>query len=228
MNADEAMIHYHFVLESGQEFHFKVDRQRQTHPPTPRSSHADWTRLAFYQCTNCPLLDSVHSHCPAAMDVEEIATPFRDMISYERAQVRVSTPERDYAKDCDIQTALRSLLGLVMATSACPILSRLRMLASSHLPFATLQETVFRTVGAYLVKQYFVLKSGGTPDLELRGLERLYQELQTVNRCFKLRLDSACEKEANLNAIGSLLYVSLGVSDSLECNLDELRPVFYP
>jgi hypothetical protein len=160
--------------------------------------------------------------------LEQIATQFSDIISFEKARVEVHTPERTYTKDCDVQTGLRSLLGLVMATSACPILSQLKGLADSHLPFATLEETLFRTTGAYLIKQYFIYKGGNVPDWNMQGLDYFYKNLQTVNRGFKRRLDSAFtnEKEAHLNAIGSLLYVSMGVTYSLEDNLSELKSVF--
>jgi hypothetical protein len=95
------------------------------------------------------------------------------------------------------------------------------------LPFSNLEETLFRTAGAYLIKQYFVYKEGGVPDLELSGLDHLYQQLQIVNRCFKGRLDTAFAKDSNLNAIGSLLYVAVGVSYSLEDNLLELKSRFH-
>jgi hypothetical protein len=143
------------------------------------------------------------------------------------AHIEVVTQERTYSKETDAQTGLRSLLGLIMATSGCPVLSQLKGLASSHLPFANLEETLFRTAGAYLIKQYFIHKDGGTPDLDLTGLDHLYRELQTVNRCFKGRLDTAFSKDSNLNAIGSLLYVAVGVSYSLQDNLMELKALFH-
>ena len=51
----------------------------------------------------------------------------------------------------------------------------------------------------------------------------LYKEMLLVNQCFKNRLDSAFEKDAKLNAIGSLLYVSVGITCSLEENLQQLK-----
>ena len=126
-------------------------------------------------------------------------------------------------KRTDAQTGLRALFGLVMATSGCPILSRLRGLARTHLPFSTMEETIFRTVGAYLIQQFLIQKNGGEPDWELKGLYLLYEQLQEVNRCFKARIDAASEQDANMNALGSLIYLAMGVSFSLEAQLQEIQ-----
>ena len=79
-------------------------------------------------------------------------------------------------------TGLQSLFGLMMATSGCPILSRLRPLADYHLPFADIDETVHRVVGTYLMRQYFEGQETGTePDLELTALKDYYKELEIVD-----------------------------------------------
>lgn len=222
------MIEYGFFLEGDRTIRFTVDRGRRHDLREDARPHADWTRLEFQPCENCPHRASGWRHCPAALDLEQITSQFSDILSFERAKVEVITPERTYVRECDVQTALRSLLGLVMATSACAILAQFRGLAASHLPFATLDETLFRTTGAFLLKQYFIQQDGGQPDWQLGGLHAFYRELQTVNRGFKRRLDSAFAKDANLNAIGSLLYVSMGVTYGLEDNLRELRERFCP
>ncbi|MCF7668315.1 MAG: hypothetical protein K9N48_00885 [Verrucomicrobia bacterium] len=226
MSNENSIVEYDFLFENGRSMHFSVDRERAEKLDDTDPGHAEWVLLKYHRCEDCPLDEAQWKYCPVAMDIEDIAGQFSDIFSYERAEVRVTTNERVYLKECDTQTALRSLLGLVMATSACPILSQLRGLALSHLPFATMEETLFRTVGAYLIKQYFNYKDGGNPDLELTGLDRFYQELQAVNRSLKERLDNAVEKEANLNAIGSLFYVSIGVTFSLDDNLRELAEMF--
>lgn len=221
------MIEYRITLASGKSFSFRVDPHHSFDPSTDALSHPEWTRLQFQQCSNCPIQAHQLQHCPAAVDLKQIASDFKDIISFERAHVEVVAPERSYVKDCDAQTALRSLLGLVMASSACPILSQFRGLAKTHLPFSSMDETLFRSTAAYLLKQYFVYKSGGNPDLELKGLEYLYKQVNIVNMCFKGRLDAASGKDANLNAIGSLLYVATGVSYSLEENLKELYEMLF-
>jgi hypothetical protein len=219
------MILYEFVIDGGPSHEFKVDLDR-----VPGSvggpDHEPWTLLGFNQCPNCPLASTEHAQCPVALDLEEIVTRFRSLLSFQEAVVTVHTPERSYMKRGDVQTGLRSLLGLVMATSGCPILGRFRSMAYYHLPFANFEETLFRTVGSYLLKQYFVRKAGGVADLELRGLARFYEEVRIVSQAFKRRLDAASEKDANMNAIGTLILMGMVVSSSLDEQLQELQAQF--
>jgi len=115
-------------------------------------------------------------------------------------------------------------LGLVMASSGCPILSRLSGMATHHLPFATLRETVYRTTTNYLLQQYFVHRRGGVADLDLVELKKLYQELQTVNEAFLERIRVATDQDASLNALVTLLSVSAMVQVSIDDGLQELEP----
>jgi hypothetical protein len=222
------MITYQFILQDGQCIEFEVDLDRERSGRSLADTLPQWTRLDYGKCPNCPLTGTEQAHCPAAVDMLKIVSAFKAVISYTRAKIEVTTPERTYLKNCDVQTGLRSLLGLVMATSGCPILRQLKGMAKTHLPFATMEETLFRTVGFYLIRQYLAMRAGGRPDLELRGLDALYQTLQTVNRHFNQRLMAASEQDANLNAITSLQYVSFGVSFSLEDHLDELKTWLLP
>jgi hypothetical protein len=219
------MIEYIFTLANQEEHRFTVDLERLP-GSLNEAAPAFWTDLGFQQCTNCPLKTSEHQHCPTALDIEAIASRFSAIKSFERVKVEVKTPERTYIKFCDAQTGLRALLGLVMATSACPITSGLKALAYYHLPFASIDETLFRVVSAYLIKQYFVFQDGGVPDWEMVELNQFYRDLQELNACFKVRLDSASEKDANLNAVCSLNFLSIAVADSLEGQLKRLRPRF--
>jgi hypothetical protein len=158
-----------------------------------------------------------------AVDVFRITERFADLLSYERVHVRVSRGARTYDIDCDVQTGLGSLLGLVMASSDCPILSQLRALTRFHLPFAEFEETLFRTVALYLLRQYFVARDGGEPDFALAGLARLYDDLQEVNRSFKRRIEGASPRDASINAVTLLFSLSALVSMSLESGLEQLR-----
>lgn len=220
------MIEYVFKMEDGAEFRFEVDLERKPAPAFATAQAAAWTSLLFQQCPLCPLPIRPMARCPAAVDIEQIAAKFRNIFSYTQATVEVRTPERTYLKKTDVQTGLRALVGLIMASSACPILSRFKALTHYHLPFATIEETLFRSASAYLLKQYFIHKDGGTPDLNLDGLNRLYQEIQQVNGAFKVRLETASQRDANLNAIVSLQFMSMAVSSSLDERLAELRTHF--
>lgn len=186
---------------------------------------AEWTRLEYNRCRNCPL--KAQECCPVALDLQEVTEAFRDIISYSKARVRVTTPERIYEKHCDAQVGLKSLLGLIMASSDCPILSQLRPMARYHLPFATIEETIYRTAGAYLLKQYYISQISGEPDMDLTGLENLYRSLQIVNTDFLQRIRSASNQDANLNAISTLFALSAMVSMTLKEQLEEIKPLFF-
>lgn len=222
------MVRYRLLLDNGTSFDFIVDRNRAARHVNDSSPHADWTLLNYHRCPDCPLAGTRCLYCPAALDIEEIATKFQAIASTEKARVEVTTPERTYLKDCDVQTALCSLMGLVMATSGCPVFAELKPLAATHLPFATTEETLLRTVGAHLLKQYFVHKAGGTPDIELLELAKFYKQLQSVDRFFHKRLEAAQDRDANLNAMVSLSLLSVAVSISLEEHLVNVREMYCP
>ena len=216
------MVEYEFTLADGRVHRFVVGggEERPTTAELP-----GWTRLTFHQCANCPLSLEDTRRCPPAADVFRIAERFADKLSYERVHVRVQRGGRSYEIDCDVQTGLGSLLGLVMASSGCPILAQLQGLARFHLPFAEFEETLFRTVGLYLVRQYFVARDGGDADFELAGLARLYDDLQEVNRAFKRRIEGVSPRDASINAVTMLFSLSALVQMSLDSGLEQLRQI---
>ena len=218
------MIEYTLTLDDGRTVHFKVDPERAPGATSDGEPHPCWTHLDYHQCPNCPLKASEHRYCPAALDIEQIVAAFGDVFSHHQVQVEVRTDERTYLKRTDVQTALRSLMGLCLATGGCPVLSRMKGPARLHMPLATVEETLFRMVGAYLIGQYIAAHEGGTPDWDLKGLTRFYAELQDVNSSIKCRLDAAAEKDANINAVVLLMGISMLVSFSLEQQLFELKP----
>ena len=222
----QGLVQYRFALSDGRVMDFEVDRNRVFGSKEDQVEHAPWTRLDFHQCGNCPLRTDEFKHCPAAVDLEPVTARFRDIFSHEKVKMEVRTPERSYLHECDAQTGLRALLGLIMSTSACPILSQMKVLATMHLPFASMQEMTFRFCGAYLIRQFLESKNGGVADWEMNGLIDYFQQLQTLNEHCKVRLESAVTKDSNLNAMGTLFYVTLGMQMSVEENLEEFRRYF--
>lgn len=205
---------------------FQVHLDRDEVSPDQTGPHADWARLCTHQCASCPLRGATHPYCPAAVDLEQIVEQFRGVLSYESVRIEVDTPQRSYSKTCDAQTGLRSLMGLVMATGRCPWFRQLRALADTHLPFASIEETLQRVAGSYLLQQYFVAVAGGEPDFEMVRLSELYSALWDVNQSFKRRLEVACMSDANLNAIGALSSISQGISISLQEQLQGMKAAF--
>jgi hypothetical protein len=218
---------YQLQLQDGTDRRYEVDIDRPDRMAEQNhESHPDWTRLDNLQCSNCPFDCTQYRYCPAAIEFEEVAAHFANTASIERADVWVHTPERSYFKNCDMQTMLKSLYGLTMASGACPILSRLKPLAYFHLPFATLEETVHRLVGTYLVNQYLHQYDGtAKPDWELRGIQDLYKELKVVNLALMKRIRQASKDDANINAIQTFISISSIVEMGIDDIIGKMLPV---
>ena len=217
-------IEYRITLDDNHEFNYQVDLERQ-YDPAHITDAPRWTRLDHEQCTNCPLNKDINTYCPAAVDLHPVIEAFRGLPAFKKAKVRVITAEREYLKEVSVEAALRSLLGVLMATSACPMLCRLRPMAQQHLPFASNQEFILRTVSLYLMRQYYNMREGRHADWELKGLVRHYQQLQLVNQAFWQRIHDTCENDSNLKAFLSFFSMASSVSYSLEAQLSKIRPL---
>ncbi|HKK17164.1 MAG TPA: hypothetical protein VJ952_00670 [Opitutales bacterium] len=185
-----------------------------------------WTRLGYEQCACCPLKTETHSHCPAAIRMHEVLETFKDFESVEKVKLTVETERRTYVQNCDLQSGLNSMLGLLMATSGCPVVGKLRAMATFHMPFCSFGETLFRSVGAYLTKQYFAQQDGEEPDWELEGLKRFYEELEELNKAFSGRIRGIEQSDAISNAMVMFFAASIVVASALEEHLEEYKEYF--
>jgi hypothetical protein len=223
---DQMYIEYTFTLDEGKVLRYKIDFDRPRAEILDNADYPEWTRLEFQKCGNCPLKSTEYSHCPVAIDAKEIILGFKEILSCSTTDVQVITPERDYFKRCDAQTGLRALIGFVMATSACPILSRMRGMAHYHLPFASIDEIVFRVTTSYLLTQLYLYKDGQQPDWDLTGLKQHYEDMQTLNYDFLQRIRVATEADTNLDVLATLFSISSLLSMNLEQHLEKLKPLF--
>ncbi len=221
-------IRYRFTLASGavEAFELTLDaatlEYRAAVPDTP----PPWTRLEFEQCSNCPLAGSEHTHCPVALNLLPLVTSFDGVVSYDRVALDVETEQRRVSLNTSAQQAISSLVGLIMATSACPHTSFFRPMARFHLPLASDLETMYRATSMYLLGQYFRKLSGQSVDDRLDGLKRVYETLRVVNRALAERLRAASESDSTLNAVVMLDVYAILVHDAIEDSLEELRPLF--
>ncbi|MBL4867179.1 MAG: hypothetical protein JKY67_12485 [Pseudomonadales bacterium] len=216
-------IEYTFVMDDV-ELHYEVDVDRQYDASVDRSDASDWTKLEHSQCSNCPLSKLQYKHCPAAIDLQHVVEDFQQLPAIKNAKVRVVTPQREYYKEAPLEEGLRSLMGLIMATSDCPILGKLKPNAQNHLPFASQEEFITRSASQFLLRQYFLYREGHRPDWDFQGLIRINQQLQLLNQAFWQRIHSACESDSNLKALLSFFNLSSSVSFSLETQLQKVRP----
>ncbi len=211
-------IRYTIDLPGDRRLQFAVDPDRS---PVRSTEGADWTALGFHQCPNCPLSNAEHGRCPAALDAQPLVEACSGLISHHSVRVIVEFGDRRrLSSDVDLQTALSSLLGLILSTSGCPILSRLRGMARVHLPFQTLEESQIRMVGAWLIGRLLEDNFRGSDSLQ--GLHELMVALGQVNRAFMNRLRHAASKDANLNALATLAASAMNVEFSLEEASEEL------
>jgi len=169
-------------------------RKQEETPPA-------WSELDHHKCENCTLSSSTHKYCPIALNVNDIFPPFKERASYENVVVRVETKERIYELNTSIQQGLSSMLGILMVTSGCPNMNILRPMVRFHLPFATIDETIYRSASCYLLGQFFRYKNGKSVDWYMNDLSKAYERIQVVNVGMTQRLRSISDKDAGANAV---------------------------
>jgi hypothetical protein len=218
-------IRYRFDLPDGSQksldFSFNAADFRLSNaaPAAPPA----WTDLKFNQCANCPLNAAEIPHCPAALQMVSAIEPLKALASFDTVGVTVTQEERTIYAEISAQTAMSSVLGLIMATAGCPWTDRLRPMARFHLPFASEAETVYRSVSMFLLARELA-GTGGS-----RGfapLENLYENLHVVNRDMSRRLGAATRTDPAQNAMALLDAYTTLLPAALESSLEELKPLF--
>ncbi len=226
--ADRIKITYEFKLNGGVakkiDIHLNKEmlalmREKADTPP-------DWAKLEFQQCSNCPLNTTISRYCPIAANLADIVPEFRDVTGPDRATVAVLVKERAYVKECSMQEGLSPLLGIIMSTSGCPIMEPLKPMVRYHLPFASLDETVFRMISMYLMAQFLRGRSGKKPEWSLDGLMRIYGEVKKVNKDFGVRMRAAAKSDANIHALVKLNVFAVMVPIEAEKTLQEITTSF--
>jgi len=229
MNDETVTIEYQFRLRSGVERTFTVRLKKPTLEiiSVRQSVLPEWTKLTHHQCSNCPLDPEQHPRCPIAANLVDVIEAFRDCLSTEEADITIRSESREYHKRSPVQYGVGSLMGLYMVVSGCPIMDKLRPMVYTHLPFATVEDTMFRAVSMYLLAQYFLSQRGKTPDWKLEKLVRIYEDINVVNQSFAKRLLSINPKDASLNALVGLDCFATATAFSIvQDSLHEIEPLF--
>jgi hypothetical protein len=219
-------IEYEFCFDDQNRKVFKIELDARTisiiHPqPT---NFPSWAELNNEQCECCPLTLEDTAYCPIALNIGELVVEFKNSFSYDTCLVYCKTPERIYQKKTSVQEGLFSIMGIIMATSNCPVMNLFKPMARFHLPFSTIQETMVRSASMYLLRQYFVYKQGMAPDLDMKKLDEHYENVQKVNKGILARIGSVAEKDADKNAI--IILNSLAQLFNVEID-DNLTSVLY-
>ena len=226
--ANPITITYAYKFQNGlvKKFPLVLDRATLALQLEKRPNPPLWALLTHKKCENCPLEEREHLYCPVALNFADIAEQFKDIVSHENVEVRVTTDERMYAKATTIQAGLSPLIGIIMTTSGCPVMDHLKPMVRFHLPFASLDETIFRMVTMFLMAQYFQKQDGGTPSWTIDGLTAVYLKVGVVNRDFSIRLRDAAKKDANVNALVNLDCFAQMVPLAAEDTLKEIKAYF--
>lgn len=221
-------IKYFFKFENGTQETFELDIHTETMQLKLDASMPppDWTGLCVARCPDCPLDADMHAECPAALALVDFARRLGRIVSFEETELVVVTEERWVGQKTTAQRGMSSLMGLLLATSGCPVTAYMRPMARFHLPLSTDVETTYRAVGMYLTARYIAgAAAAGEETPGLRGLVDIYDRLQNVNAWIARRLRESGEI-AELNALVLLDSFAQTIPYAIEDDLPEIRALF--
>lgn len=218
---------YSFTFPEGMKKDFTIELDYATLLLIPQfDQYARWAELPNQQCSCCPLDPKTTQYCPIAANLSELVLTFKDTASYESCHVSCTTAERVISKDTIVQEGLSSIMGIIMATSGCPVMNILKPMARFHLPFATVDESMFRSVSIYLLRQYFIYLDKGQTDFHLENVKTYYQKIEIVNGGILERIKQATKMDADRNAIVILNCLAQILYLELDDNLQSLHHLF--
>ncbi len=186
----------------------------------------EWTKCDNFTCRIPACGKEDNDHCPIALILNRFIKIFSNLPSYEQVTIYVESKQRTYFKETSLQEAFGSLLGIIMPTSGCPILGKLKPMVHFHLPFASIEETEFRVFSMYLLAQYIRMKHGLEPDWEMNELKQLYEDIQIINRNCAQKIDDLEKMDTSINSVIVLNNFADSVSFSLEENLVQFEKYF--
>lgn len=200
---DKIKFVYKYVFGDGTEkvIDVLVDKKTLSVLEPPTVSKPDWARMEYFKCPHCPLNEKEYEYCPLALNVQIILDEFGDKISYEKVNVFVETPSRNYQKDTSLQEGVSSLLGILMVTSGCPVMGKLKPLLYFLLPFASVDETEIRALSFYLLAQYIKLMKNETPDWEMNKLKQIYEDVRLLNYHVSRKIVDLAKNDASINSL---------------------------
>lgn len=191
------------------------------------ASDSEWTRLGFSKCSICPLDGKKIKHCPIAYNLSGLFSAFQNVLSIEKADITVTTEDRTYFKHDTIQQGLRSIFGIYMAASGCPHMSVLKPMVRFHLPFASIEETIYRHVSNYLLGQYYGYMEQQKGDFLFQELRSKNESVDAVNHGICHRIENVNEGDAIKNALTILNVAGLMVNLEIESKLDSLKYLYH-
>jgi len=191
-----------------------------------QSSGQEWARLEHHKCSHCTLNEEQSPFCPLASAIEYVISQLQNFLSYDNIHARVDYNNRTVSADITVQTALSSLLGLIIPASGCPHTAYFRPMSRFHLPFADTEETIYRATSMFLLSQYFLNKEQGCIPPDFSRLEEIYNNAHTVNKYICKRLREVSEDDCYLNAIVILDMFTISIHSALKHDLEKFESYF--
>ncbi|MFH0781062.1 MAG: hypothetical protein V2B20_03790 [Pseudomonadota bacterium] len=218
---------YTFLLPDQRTIEFAVtidpvSQEINTCPLCP----AAWARLGYHQCPPCPLRETEHRFCPVALSIADLVTTFKDTASYVKCTVTCVSKERTVIKQTIVQEGLASILGLLMAVSGCPIMGFFKPLARFHLPFASVDESLFRIVALYMLRQYYLKDGAMGESFYFDDIKNHYAQVKQVNKGILERILSITALDADKNAIVTLNSLGQILEMEFDTDLESLQYLF--
>ena len=227
MELKEKKYIYNFLFPDGSRKLFQIILDETAHyRNNGKTILPEWTQLSYTRCPHCRLPEDTVGHCPIAVNIADLVASFKDIASYGDCTVSCISADWMVSKDTIVQDGLSSIMGIIMATSGCPSLDLLRPMAWFHLPFANVDESLFRSASTYLLRQYFLVQSGEAPDFSLEKIKEHYLNIEHVNHGILDRIRHATVQDADRNAIVILNSLAQILGMEVDESLETLRPLF--
>ena len=186
----------------------------------------DWTKLNFNKCKICTLDENKNKHCPIAYNIFGLSKKFSSFYSIDKARIIVNVEERTYSKEDTVQQGLRSILGIYMATSGCPHMNILKPMARFHLPFASIDETIYRYLTTYLLGKFFEYIDGKRMKINLKELSKKFENIDKVNQGICKRIENMADRDAGKNALVILNALGMMMQLELKGKFESLKYLF--
>ena len=217
-------ISYKFCFENGEEKLFRLDIESDTLSLVTNftGEKPEWTKVSNIGC-NC---SSGEIYCHPALAIAYLIKHFDKIPSYEKVKIYVETENRTFFKETSVQSGVGGIFGIIMATSGCPTLGKLKPMVRYHLPFADIEETEYRVFSMYMLAQYFKMKKGKNPDLEMDNLKSTYDDIREINRKIAKSIADLEKMDTSINAVVALNNFADSVSFSLEDKLEDIEKLF--
>lgn len=218
-------INYRFCFETGEEKNFKLEIDNETLSLLTNfgMEKPDWTAVEKIGCSSCT---GGETHCRLAMTIGFFIRQFDNIPSYQKVKIYVETENRTYFKETSVQAGVGGIFGILMSTSGCPILGKLKPMVRYHLPFADIEETEYRVFSMYMLAQYFKMKKGLKPDLEMVHLKSTYDEIRKINQKIAKAIADLEKMDTSINAVVALNNYADSVTFSLEDKLEGIEKLF--